>query len=109
MTDVKENTIIKKIRRKLKENYGPDLWFFKTHGGADQVRGLPDLIGCYHGYFVAMEVKKPGGRATDLQAFTLQQIRAAGGYATVIHSFEEAEAFLGTVPVTSAEATEERD
>lgn len=93
-----ENAIVKKIRRKLKEKYGKSLWLFKTHGGADQIRGLPDLIGVYHGVFIAMEVKKPGGQATDLQAFTMQQIRAAGGYAAVIHSFEEAEDFLGTVP-----------
>lgn len=93
-----ESALVKKIRRKLHEKYGKSLWLFKSHGGADQVRGLPDLIGVYHGYFVAMEVKKPGGDATPLQAFTMQQIREAGGYATVIHSFEEAEDFLGTVP-----------
>lgn len=104
-----ESAIVKKIRRKLKEDYGKDLWFFKTHGGADQVRGLPDLIGCYRGYFIAMEVKKPGRDATPLQALTMQQIRAAGGFAAVIHSYEEAQDFIGTMPATSAEATEERD
>lgn len=93
-----ENAIIKSIRKKLKKEYGTDLWIFKSHGGPDQVRGLPDLIGTYRGAFVAMEVKKPGGQATDLQAFTMQQIRAAGGFATVIHSFDEAQDFLGTVP-----------
>lgn len=105
---VLEASIIKSLKKKLKKNY-PDLWYFKTHGQADQVRGLPDLIGCYHGYFIAMEVKKPEGHATDLQAFTIKQIRAAGGYATVIHSYEEAEAFLATVPEPLGEAREERD
>ena len=107
---VLEAAIVKKIRKKLKDTYGTDIWIFKTHGGADQMRGLPDLIGVYHGYFVAMEVKKPGGHATDLQAFTMQQIQKAGGYASVIHSVEEALAFLGTVPEPpQTEATEERD
>ena len=104
-----ESAIIKKIVRKLKADYGKDLYFFKSHGGADQIRGLPDLIGCYRGYFIAMEVKKPGGHATDLQAFTIERIKAAGGYATVIHSYEEAQDFLATVPAPPAEATEERD
>lgn len=104
-----ESAIVKKIRKKLKTVYGTDLWIFKTHGQADQIRGLPDLIGVYHSYFIAMEVKKPGGRATDLQAFTMQQIRAAGGYATTIHSVEEAIDFLGTVPEPPQEAAGERD
>jgi uncharacterized protein Veg len=104
-----ESALIKKIRRKLKTEYGESLWLFKTHGGADQIRGLPDLIGVYRSYFVGLEVKQPGKQATPLQAFTIQQIRAAGGYATVIHSFEEAKAFLGTVPEPPAEATGDRD
>lgn len=106
---VLEASIVKSIRKKLKAKYGKDIWIFKTHGGADQIRGLPDLIGTYHGYFIAMEVKKPGGHATDLQAFTMEQITTAGGYAAVIHSFEEVEDFLATVPAPPAEATEERD
>lgn len=105
-----ESALTKKIRQKLDKIYGPSrLWVRKIHGNPYQIRGLPDLIGTYQGYFIAMEVKKPGGRTTDLQAFTMQQIRAAGGYATVIHSVEEAVAFLGTVPAPPAEATEERD
>ncbi len=107
---VLESAVTKRIRKKLKDKYGKSIWIFKTHGGADQIRGLPDLIGTYRGYSIAMEVKKPGaGGATELQAFTMQQIRAAGGYATVIHSYEEAEDFLGTVPEPPAEATEDRD
>lgn len=104
-----ESAIIKKIRRKLKEDYGRDLYIFKTHGGADQIRGLPDLIGCYHGYYVAMEVKVPGKDATPLQALTIKQIKAAGGFATVVHSYEEVVDFLAIVPAPPAEATEERD
>jgi hypothetical protein len=107
---MQESALTKKIRKKLDEKYGPSrLWVRKIHGNPYQIRGLPDLIGTYQGYFVAMEVKKPGGKATDLQAFTMKQIRTAGGYATVIHSFEEAVAFLDTVPAPPAEATEERD
>ena len=104
-----ESSIYKAIKRKLEKEFGSDFYFFKSHGQADQVRGLPDLIGCYRGYFVAMEVKKPGGHATDLQAFTMQRIRTAGGYAAVIHSVEEALDFLGTVPNPQGEAPEEED
>lgn len=109
MASVLESTIIKRIQKKLRDAYESDIYFYKTHGAADQVRGLPDLIGCYRGYFIAMEVKKPGGKATPLQAFTMQRITAAGGYATVIHSFEEAVDFLSTVPAPPREAREVRD
>lgn len=105
-----ESALTKKIRKKLRAEYGQDLWHFKSHGAAHQIAGLPDLMGCYRGYFIAMEVKKPGaGDATQLQAFTLQQIRTAGGYATVIHSFEEARDFLSTVPEPPQEAAGVRD
>lgn len=103
---VLEAPIVKKIAKELKKQ---GWWGFKTHGGADQIRGLPDLVGCYHGYFLAMEVKKPGKDATPLQAFTIQQIRLAGGIAGVVHSVEEALDLLGTVPEPPAEALEERD
>ena len=95
---VLESALTKKIRAKLDKKYGTDLWLRKIHGNPYQIRGLPDLIGVYRGYFVAMEVKKPGGEATDLQAFTMKQIQQAGGYAAVIHSFEEAVSLLDTVP-----------
>lgn len=104
-----EAKIVKKIQRKIKEDYGTDIWIFKTHGSADQIRGLPDLVGTYRGFFIAMEVKKPGGQLTDLQTFTIQKIKAAGGYATMITSYEEAQDFLGTVPEPPEEALGERD
>lgn len=105
-----ESALTKKIRKKLDAKYGPDqLWLRKIHGNPYQIRGLPDLIGVYRSYYVAMEVKKPGGDATDLQALTMKQIRRAGGFATVIHSFEEAVSFLDTVPEPPAEATGGRD
>jgi hypothetical protein len=106
-----ESALTKSIRKKLDKKYGPTrLWLRKIHGNPYQIRGLPDLIGTYHGYFIAMEVKKkPGAGPTPLQAFTIEQIRAAGGYATVIHSYEEAEAFLATVPEPPQEAAGVRD
>lgn len=60
-----------------------------------QQRGVPDLVCCVDGLFVAMEVKRPGvGRLTDLQALTIERIRDAGGVAEVVTSVEEAAAVL---------------
>jgi hypothetical protein len=93
-----EAPITKKIQRKLK---AMGAFQYKTHGAADQRRGLPDIICCYQGYFVGLEVKRPGRRATPLQAFTLEQIRQAGGIAGVVHSVEEALELLQSVPGSS--------
>ncbi len=43
--------------KSIKSIYGDDVWVFKTH---DQVRvGIPDLLLCFCGHFVAIELKKP--------------------------------------------------
>ncbi len=59
-----------------------------------QQAGLPDLIGCVEGKYVALEVKVPGKREDPLQRHTLDRITRAGGKAGVITSYEEAEALL---------------
>lgn len=60
------------------------------HGGSPCMNaGLPDIIGCYNGRFVAFEVKRPGGRLTKLQELWLRRIRTAGGVAEVVYSREQ--------------------
>ena len=56
-------------------------WVFKVHGGPMQLRGVPDLVGCWNGVMFALEVKKPGERLTAIQAHIIEQIKAAGGVA----------------------------
>ena len=89
-----EAPITKKIMKTLKEM---GAFRYKTHGAIDQQRGLPDIICCYKGRFIGLEVKRPGRDATELQAFTIKQIRLAGGIAGVVHSVEEAVTLLQTV------------
>lgn len=59
---------------------------FKVKGGPSQRRGVPDLIVCYRGRFMALEVKRPGGKPTPLQAETLGKINTAGGITAVVRS-----------------------
>ncbi len=56
--------------------------------------GTPDLIACYEGRYVAMEVKTDTGRLTPLQLVESQRVRAAGGEAYVVRSAAEALAAL---------------
>jgi hypothetical protein len=87
-----ESKVTKAIMAYLK---GRGVWCFKVAGGPMQQRGVPDIICCVDGAFVALEVKRPGlGRLTDLQALTIERIRDAGGVAEVVTSVDEAAAVL---------------
>lgn len=82
-----ESAIVADIMRELKRLGG---WWIKTHGGAFQVSGIPDIIGCYRGRFCGLEVKRPRvGRPTKLQLFVLEAIRQAGGLAEIVTSVDE--------------------
>lgn len=83
-----ESAITAQIQRYLKSL--PDWWGFKTQGGGAQMRGVPDIVGCYRGLFVGFEVKRPHvGRLSDIQAHRIEQIRAAGGHAYVVTCVED--------------------
>ena len=46
---------------------GSDVFFWKEHGGPYGTSGIPDIICCYKGRFLGLEVKLPGGKLTALQ------------------------------------------
>jgi hypothetical protein len=48
-----------------------------------------DLLVCWRGRFVAIEVKRPGGKATRLQLQIMADIRATGGTAFCTDSLED--------------------
>ena len=83
-----ETRLLKKILASVVSEFPG--FYFKVYGNAYQRKGLPDIIGCYHGSFVAIEVKMPGGKLTELQADALDQIKKHGGIAIVATSPDEA-------------------
>ena len=92
-----ERKITDQILYNLKSGGG---WWMKTHGGAMQVAGLPDIIGVCSGYFFALEVKRPKvGVATALQISVLRAIYRNGGVAAIVTSAEEAKAVLDNFAV----------
>lgn len=82
-----ERDIVSKIRHAFHKR---GAWTLKTHGAVMQVNGLPDLICCYRGRFVGLEVKQPGGSATALQLQTLSDMSHAGALTGVVDSEEAA-------------------
>lgn len=78
-----------KIKAFLKEQ---GCWFIKYWGGGGYTKaGIPDLLICCSGKFVAVEVKAATGNPSDLQRKTIRDIRAAGGVAFTLYpdQFEE--------------------
>ncbi|MCL2194343.1 MAG: VRR-NUC domain-containing protein [Oscillospiraceae bacterium] len=75
----------------------PQCFAWKTHGGAYGTAGLPDIICCYRGRFVAFEVKTATGKPTKLQNHTIAKIKAAKGEAFIVRSVQEVQAILETL------------
>lgn len=63
---------------------------FKVWGSEHMMAGLPDIIGCYRGRFIAVETKMPGNTTSRRQDFVIAKIRAAGGQVVVAYSVAEA-------------------
>lgn len=62
-------------------------------GGRLEV-GTPDIIGCYRGRFLALEVKQPGNKPRPIQAKRIREWKEAGGAVFVVHSLEETKALI---------------
>jgi len=78
-----------KVKNFLKEN---NCWYVKYWGGSHFTRaGIPDLLCCIGGKFVALELKSDTGKPTELQKWNLRKIRESGGLGMVLYpdQFEE--------------------
>ncbi len=94
---VKEKTITNQILKYLKSE--PECFAFKEHGGIYGVSGIPDVICCYKGKFMAFEVKTPQGKLSKLQEITIKRINESGGVAFKVTSLQEVKNILkGVMP-----------
>jgi len=81
-----ESKIQSNILKKLK-----DLGVYAHKNITTNKKGIPDIIACYNGKYLAIEVKKPGGKPTELQVWNLEEIRKSGGVAILAYSWAEVE------------------
>lgn len=90
-----ERAIVKKALMKLRARGG---FWIKIHGSPFQLAGIPDIIGCYRGRFIAFEVKREAGMVpTRIQMYQLKKITQAGGFARVIFTAEQALGWLDRI------------
>ena len=100
-----ERDVVAAIKKYL-ASLGSDVFFWKEHGGPYGTSGVPDIICCYKGRFLGLEVKLPTGTLTELQKRAIRKINQAGGIACRVESVEDVKCVIAQA---DAEREEKRD
>lgn len=83
---MREKNIENKIKSYLKSK---GAYYFKHHGNQFSQVGVPDIIACYKGRFIGIEVKNKTGKTSPLQDVNLKMINDAGGIGIVARCVED--------------------
>lgn len=88
-----EKTYENKVKKHL-QSVGA--WEVKFFGCAYTRAGVPDVLSCYKGKFIGIEVKADTGKPSQLQLHEIEQIKLAGGKAFVLYpsAFEDFKTWL---------------
>lgn len=75
------------------------IWYCTPIGSQFGSAGVPDVLCCWEGRFLGIEVKAPGTRSntSDVQRRQLAGIAAAGGIALVVDDVSQMEGLLNGV------------
>lgn len=77
-----------KIKKYLAEQ---GTWYVKYFANGFTKSGIPDILACCNGHFLAIEVKAENGKPSELQLHHIEKIKQAGGHAVIVKpsQFEE--------------------
>lgn len=79
-----ESDIVRRMMATL--NAIPGVYCIRTHGSSFQQKGTPDVLGCAHGRFFAIEAKRTAKeKPSPAQRYVLKQFTQAGGVVFVSH------------------------
>lgn len=81
MAATPESKVKDKLRRYLTQL---GIYHFMPPANGFGRAGIPDIIGCYNGQFVAFECKAGKGKTTALQEREIGRIQSAKGWAFII-------------------------
>lgn len=79
---MKESVFQSKVIQYLKSL--ENTYVVKVWGGGYQRAGIPDILACINGHFVALELKNEVGKPSKLQEYNIKQIQAANGIALIL-------------------------
>lgn len=78
-----EKNFENRIKKFLKDK---GAYYVKYWGGGTFTKaGVPDILACFNGRFLAVEVKASNGKPSALQIAHLKQIDERGGYACLLY------------------------
>ena len=77
-----EAGVQRRIQAQIRQAGG---WVLKVHGNRYTPTGTPDLLACYNGRFVAIEVKQYGNTPSEFQQHALDLIAESGGLTAVAY------------------------
>lgn len=75
-----------RIQKEIEKRGG---YCVKQHGSMIASVGIPDLLICYKGYFIAIEAKVDNNTPSRAQGVNLRNIRKAGGFTAVVWDMDE--------------------
>ena len=77
---MKESVLVTKMLELIRDRggYAENIW-----GGGFQSAGIPDILACYRGVFLGIEVKVGKNKPSELQKAKVKLINDAGGLAFV--------------------------
>lgn len=96
----KETGIQSEILLYLRGNIRKDVkgiggWWLNFHGGSVYMpRGIPDIVGCYKGRFIAFEVKRFGEKPTAIQRHTIKTLKNCGAIIEVVYSVNDVKSIM---------------
>ena len=70
-----------KIKKHLTDN---DVWHVKYFANGFTKSGIPDILACCNGHFLAIEVKAENGKPSELQLHHIDKIKKSGGRAMIV-------------------------
>lgn len=85
MATTPENKVKNQVRATLDKYAHLGLWYFFVPQNGYGRSGVPDIVGCFRGYFFAIECKAGDNQPTALQEKEMNGIHRAGGRAIVVN------------------------
>jgi hypothetical protein len=93
MPQLTEKEVTRQIRQVLKICR---VWHWKEwQGPMSFPKGISDILGIYKGQFLAIEVKRPGGRMSPDQEKFIDRVNQEGGIGFVAYSVDDVVERLG--------------
>ena len=91
---MREKSIENKIKAYLR---GKGAYCVKYHGNQFSQVGVADLLVCYKGRFLAIEIKNETGKTSPLQNVNIKMVKDAGGISFVARSVEDVRAVIDNI------------